>query len=67
MQMRYMLLPEYLDWRALPLQDLFVLVMVEASQIYGVQTYLDGVEGYEEDISKLVDLLLSILSGLDRI
>ena len=45
----------------------FVLVIVEASQIYGVQIYLDGVEGYEEDISKLVDLLLSILSRLDRI
>ena len=43
-----------------------MLVMVEASQIYGVQIYLDGVEGYEEDISKPVDLLFSILSRLDR-
>lgn len=54
-----------LDWRTLPLQGLSVLVMVEASQIYGVQIYLDGVEGYEEDTSKLVDLLFSILSRLD--
>lgn len=66
MQMRYMLLSKSLDWRTLPLQGLFVLVMVEASQIYGVQIYLDGVEGYEEDISKPVDLLFSILSRLDR-